>query len=119
MVAIGPSEFSFGFAFLFEQTQTNWGNISAAPVLPSLQQETQEGWDAHLPMNGVDFYYQFKISDYLFRKTARHRKDGKYDSPYYRMSFHKRNTYNQHQRLWLLAQSCPNTFYVTLEVDDM
>jgi hypothetical protein len=36
MVEIGISEFTFGYAFLYEQTQANWGNLKAAPVLPSL-----------------------------------------------------------------------------------
>jgi len=66
MAEIGISEFTFGYAFLFEQTQANWGGLKAAPVLPSLQQEEQEGWDARLPLNGTDSYYQFKLSDYLW-----------------------------------------------------
>ena len=46
MVAIGISEFTFGFAFLYESTMANWNDLVAAPVLPSLQQEQNEGWDA-------------------------------------------------------------------------
>ena len=61
MATIGISEFTFGYAFLYEQTRKNWANLKAAPVLPSLQKEKDEGWDAHLPLQGVDFYYQFKL----------------------------------------------------------
>jgi hypothetical protein len=36
MAVTGVSEFTFGFAFLFEQTTQNWANLRAAPILPSL-----------------------------------------------------------------------------------
>ena len=58
MAEIGISEFTFGYAFLYEQTRANWGGLTAAPVLPSLQQEEEQGWYAHLPLEGTDFYYQ-------------------------------------------------------------
>jgi hypothetical protein len=38
MVEIGISEFTFGYAFLYEQTQANWSDLKAALVLPNLQQ---------------------------------------------------------------------------------
>ena len=28
------------------------------------------GYDANLPMNGMDYYYQFKLSDYLWHGNA-------------------------------------------------
>src|SRR5262249_57938047 len=74
MGATGISEFTFGYAFLYEQTQRNWTNLKAVPILPSLQQEANLGWDAHLPTQAADFYYQFKLSDYLerpYRSTSR------------------------------------------------
>ena len=58
MAITGISEFSFGYAFLYEQTRRNWGTLRAAPILPSLQKEADEGWDANLPTHGVDYYYQ-------------------------------------------------------------
>jgi hypothetical protein len=66
MVRTGISEFTFGYAFLYEQTRANWNSLTAAPVLPSLQQEADDGWDAHLPLVGTDFYYQFKVTERLF-----------------------------------------------------
>src|SRR5688500_339979 len=105
MIAVGISEFTFGYAFLFEQTQRAWANLSAAPVLPSLQQENEEGWDARLPLHGIDFYYQFKLSEYLMRKNASFMKDGTYTNPYYRISLHRRENNKQHRRLRQLAQS--------------
>jgi hypothetical protein len=115
MVAVGISEFTFGYAFLFEQTQRDWANLRAAPVLPSLKQEEEEGWDARLPLVGTDYYYQFKLSDYLFRPHARYIKDGTYTEPYHRISLHRRENNKQHQRLKALASTNPNTFYVAPE----
>jgi hypothetical protein len=115
MAIVGISEFRFGFALLYEQTHANWGNLRAAPVLPSLQQEQQVGWDAHLPLNGTDFYYQFKLSDYLSRGNAKFIADGTYGGPYYRIALHRKNNNQQHQRLRDHAVGNPHTYYVAPE----
>jgi hypothetical protein len=121
MAAIGISEFTFGYAFLYEQTHANWQNLRAAPVLPSLQQEQDEGWDAHLPLVGTDFYYQFKLSEYLSRGNALFIADGTYGSPYYRLSLHRKDNNRQHRRLREHVATNPNTYYVAPEfntIDD-
>tara|TARA_R110002072_G_scaffold165194_2_gene318362 strand:+ start:1703 stop:2530 length:828 start_codon:yes stop_codon:yes gene_type:complete len=115
MVSTGISEFTFGYGFLYEQTQSNWNNLTAAPILPSLQKEKDEGWDAHLPLIGTDFYYQFKLSEYLYRGNAKFIKDGTYKKPYYRMSLHKRDHNHQHNTLVKHAKTHKNTFYVAPE----
>jgi hypothetical protein len=117
MAAIGISEFTFGYAFLYEQTHSNWANLKAAPVLPSLQQEQDVGWDAHLPLNGIDFYYQFKLSDHLSRSNAAFISDGTYATPYYRVALHRRNLNAQHQRLREHSKTSPHTYYVAPEFD--
>ena len=119
MAAIGISEFTFGYAFLYEQTHANWQSIKAAPVLPSLQQEKDLGWDAHLPLKGTDFYYQFKLSDYLWRANASYIADKTYGGPYYRLSLHRKDNNRQHRRLKRHAQSNPNTFYVAPEFNSV
>lgn len=115
MAQVGISEFTFGYAFLYEQTHANWGNLKAAPILPSLQQEQQEGWDAHLPLNATDFYYQFKLTEYLFRGNASFIADGTYAGPYYRISLHRKDNNQQHQRLRVHSSTNPNTYYVAPE----
>lgn len=119
MVELGISEFTFGYAFLYEQTLKNWGSLVAAPILPSLQQETALGWDARLPIRGCDFYYQFKLSDHLKRGNATFIKDGTYVEPYYRIKLHSRNFNRQHHMLWQHAQSNPDTYYVAPEFSDI
>ena len=117
MAIVGLSEFTFGFGFLYEQTIRNWGTLRVAPVLPSLAQEADDGWDARLPLVGTDFYYQFKLSDYLTRPNSLFHKNGTYATPYYRLAFHRRDNNRQHHRLWEHAQSNPNTFYVAPEFE--
>jgi len=112
---VGISEFTFGFAFLYEQTHAHWENLKAAPILPNLQQEQEEGWDAHLPLNGTDFYYQFKLSDYLSRSNAKFIADGTYNGPYYRIALHRKNNNQQHQRLRDHAVDNAHTYYVAPE----
>src|SRR5215813_6718110 len=116
MVALGVSEFTFGYAFLYEQTQRSWQELRAVPILPSLQQEASKGWDAKLPLTGTDFYYQFKLSEYLSRGNAKYIDDGTYTGPYFRSALHRAKNNRQHQRLREHAQNNPNTYYVAPEV---
>ena len=116
MVSIGISEFSFGYAFLYEQTTRNFAGLKAAPILPSLYQEASLGWDAKLPTTGADFYYQFKLTDYLYRGNAAHIRSGLYDGPYFRIALYPRHNNRQHRRLKAWAAEAPNTFYVAPEV---
>ena len=115
MASVGISEFTFGYAFLYEQTHAHWNGLRAAPILPSLQQEQEQGWDAHLPTNAVDFYYQFKLTDYLSRSNASFIADGTYATPYYRISLHRKDNNRQHQRLRDHCHVNPHTYYVAPE----
>ena len=117
MVSIGISEFTFGFAFLFEQVNANWIGLDAAPILPSLQTEQMSGWDVSIPMFGVPFFYQFKIPEYLSAAHATYIADGTYGGPYYRIDMHRRENNNQHRRLKALAAISPNTFYAAPELN--
>jgi hypothetical protein len=117
MVAIGISEFTFGFAFLYEQTTANWPDLTAAPVLPSLQQEQNAGWDALLPVEGTPYFYQFKLTEYLYRGNATFIRDGIYNSPYYRISLHRRDNNRQHRLLRTHSLQNPETYYVAPEID--
>ena len=119
MVAIGISEFTFGYAFLHEQTVKNWDDLRAVPILPSLYEESKKGWDAKLPRRGNDYYFQFKLTDYLYRRNAAHIRSGVYDGPYYRIALYRRNANRQHQRLKALAEKFLNTYYVAPEVCNM
>jgi len=115
MVRVDISEFTFGYAFLHEQTLLNSENLRAAPILPSLREEVDEGWDAHLPVVGIDYYYQFKLSDYLSYPNASFIRDGTYTSPYYRIQLYRHNQNRQHQRLKEHTIDHPDTYYVAPE----
>ena len=116
MVALGISEFTFGYAFLFEQTVNNWSGLKAAPILPSLYDESRKGWDAKLPLEGAAYYYQFKLTEYLSRRNAAYISSGIYNAPYYRIALHKRDANRQHRRLKALAKEFPDTYYVAPEI---
>ncbi len=116
MVRLAISEFTFGFAFLFEQVNKNWQGLVGFPVLPSLQQEADEGWDARLPLQGTDFYYQFKLSDYLSYRHAKYIREGPYDAPYFRIALHPHQNNQQHRRLKQHAIYNENTYYVAPEI---
>ena len=119
MATVGISEFTFGYAFLYEQTHRKWANLTAAPILPSLYREAALGWDAHLPLEGTDFYYQFKLSDYLSHGNSTYIRNRTYGSPYYRIALHRRDRNRQHRRLKWHAAKHPNTFYVAPEFSDL
>ena len=119
MAALGISEFMFGYAFLHEQTQKNWSTLKAAPVLPSLHEEKSKGWDAHLPLIGTDFYYQFKLSDKLSGGNAKYIRSGLYKTPYYRLALYRKDKNRQHRRLKAHSASNPRTYYVAPEFDTL
>jgi len=119
MVAVGMSEFTFGFAFLYEQVRRNWEDVKAFPVLPSLQQEATVGWDSKLPLRGTDFYYQFKLSDHLTRPNARFIRNGDYNSPYFEIRLHKAQRNRQHRRLKEHSKTNPDTYYVAPQFQTM
>ena len=116
MGATGISEFTFGFAFLFEQVNQSWDDIKVAPILPSLQQENEQGWDTKLPINGIDYYYQFKLTDYLHAAHAKFIRDGTYTDPYFRIKLHRKEDNKQHNLLHDLSQNFPDTYYVAPEI---
>lgn len=118
MATLEVSEFTFGFTFLYEQVKANWGSLKSVPVLPSLLDEKNKGWDAHLPKYGTDVYFQFKISKYLSGNTAKYIRDGTYSTPYYRMDLHYKNGNSQHKLLRALSNASPETYYVGTEMHD-
>jgi hypothetical protein len=70
-----------------------------------------EGWDARLPLTATDFYYQFKLSDYLQRGNAKFIRDMTYNGPYYRFWLHRHSDNLQHRRLRQHCATNPNTYY--------
>jgi hypothetical protein len=124
MAYIGLSEFQYGFAFLYEQVSANWKDLDACPILPSLQKEANEGWDARLPIKGSPYFYQFKMTDYLTRRYARERiensksKNRVHSNPYFRFDLHPNNDYQQHKLLREKSKSERHVYYVVPAIID-
>ncbi len=111
MAKLGISEFSYSFSFLHEQVNRNGGS-SCVPIIPSLREESKVGYDAKLPTKGIDYYFQFKMSDYLKGGNAKFIKDSTYTNPYYRIALHKNSGNKQNNLLYMLAQRNPYVYYV-------
>jgi hypothetical protein len=119
MADLGISEFTFGYAFLFEQNNQNWWQLKSFPVFPNLRQEKKWGYDVKLPLKkGTTFYYQFKLSEYMQRNYSKFIRDGTYSGPYYRIKLHKHNSNLQHRTLCNLAQKEPYVYYVAPECSE-
>jgi len=119
MADIGISEFTFGYAFLFEQTNKNWGQLKSFPVFPNLRQEKRLGYDVKIPLTkGTAYYYQFKLSEYMQRSNSKFIRDGPYKGPYYRIKLHKLNSNMQHRLLWDLAKEEHYVYYVAPECSE-
>lgn len=115
MADLGISEFTFGYAFIHEQINILWKDISSIPIFPSLIEEKKVGWDVKLPLKGKALYYQIKTSELLKNANSKYIKDGTYSGPYYRIKLHKMFNNKQHRMLWKLSQTEKDTYYVAPE----
>jgi hypothetical protein len=106
------SEFSYGFALTHELALAPDAAITAAPIFPSLYQEGQEGfgWDVQIPQAGVPLFLQFKLCDYMTRRSCIEARDGGFNVPCYRM--HLRSSPSiQHQLLLELEATGQTVYY--------
>ncbi len=115
MADLGISEFTFGYSFLHEQTVKKWGRVRSIPIFPSLIKEKRLGYDVNLQFKGKDYYYQFKLSDLLWRSNSKFIRDGTYSGPYYRIKLHRMYFNLQHRKLWGLSRKKKYTYYVSPE----
>lgn len=101
------SEFSYGFALTHEFCVARFGSLAAAPVFPSLVEEGKStvGFDVHLKQPGAPLFLQFKISQYMVRRTALHWH--LFNKPHYRFWLHAARRSTQHEAL-LGQDKAPN-----------
>ena len=101
------SEYSYGFALTHEFCVARFGSLAAAPVFPSLVEEGKStvGFDVHLKQPGAPLFLQFKISQYMVRRTALHWH--LFKKPHYRFWLHAATRSSQHKAL-LAQDKAPN-----------
>jgi hypothetical protein len=106
------SEFSYGFAITSELIQAP-GTLTAAPVFPSLIEEGQPGggWDVRLDRPGIPLFLQFKLCDYMTRRSCREARDGSFNVPCYRMHLRSARVSRQHEMLLDLELSGQEVYY--------
>lgn len=107
------SEFSYGFALTHELVLA-LGNLTAAPIFPSLIEEGRAGggYDVKLEAPGIPLFLQFKRSDCLSRRTAREIQSGApLTTPFYRIEITAKSDPAQHQMLIELDVAPNLVFY--------
>jgi len=114
------SEFTFAYNFLHEQQMIFQGEMIGLPILPSLLEEGEVGFDACLPTRSAIFFYQFKKSHYIvnLHPRRRDRNPQPYPVPFYRIYLHRHNHYAQHFQLQYWSYTYPGTFYIAPEITD-
>lgn len=107
------SEFSYGFAITSELIQSPDMTITAAPVFPSLIQEGQAGggWDMQLTRPGLPLFLQFKLCDYMKRRTCKESTDAGFSLPCYRMHLRSARLSDQHAMLLELEATGQEVYY--------
>jgi hypothetical protein len=103
------SEFTYGFSVIRELSEKY--SFSEVPIFPSLIDEGKigGGYDVNAEIEGIPFFLQFKLSEYLERASSLHY--GTFLAPYYRFKLHKNNGYNQHNLLVQLEKQGNPVFY--------
>ncbi len=96
------SEFSFGYALTDELVNSYRRLLYAAPRFPSLLEEggSEGGYDVQLNAQGHFLFLQFKLSDYMMRRSAGQWHH--YREEYYRFSVMPLRRSEQHNLLLAL-----------------
>src|SRR3989442_10599538 len=103
------TEFSYGFGLASEIAELARSGLMSAPILPSLVDESQLGWDINFRFLGMSLFLQFKLGDFLTRRTAV--QWSLYGHPYFRFEVYRRSHSPQHNLLVRLGKREPFTFY--------
>jgi len=107
------SEFSYGYAATEELVTAHKALVVGAPTFPSLYEEgTKGGYDVQIPLTGSPVFLQFKLADFLSKKSAKEFKSGLMDLPYYRMHLRPLKHSNQHKLLLDLEAEGEMVFYI-------
>lgn len=103
------SESTYVFSLVNEMAKKYSFNL--APVFPSLYEEGRTGgYDAEVNIQGIPFFFQFKLSNFLSRSNAK--KYGVFNSSYYEFHIHASKKSKQHELLLNLENSGNPVFYV-------
>jgi hypothetical protein len=109
-------ERQFEAAVNIELTSTLAPYMSPAiPIVPTTNQEAQEGWDALLKLgSGYWYFLQYKVAVYASRGTHWNARYWEvHGQPYFRFSLHNDSTgeCTQHRLLTALRETQPGVYY--------
>lgn len=103
------SEFSYGFTLVRELIDHYGLTLAGAPRFPTQNEEGKKGYDVELPATGLPIFIQFKRSDCLTTKTAKHARLA--GLPYYRFHLRPKRHSRQHELLIALERAYPEVYY--------
>lgn len=111
------SEFSYGYAVTEELVASHKAFVVGAPIFPSLYEEGKKGggYDLKIPFSGKAVFLQFKLSEYLKKRSAREYQNGLLKVPYYRMHLRPLRHSDQHNLLLDLEVSGETVLYIAPE----
>ena len=95
------SEFSYGYAVTEELASQHRTYLTAAPLLPSLQDEGKAdiGYDVRFELIGIPAFLQFKVGHPMASRRAKECNDHGWAPPFYRMYLRAGRVSRQHQSL--------------------
>lgn len=95
------SEFSYGYAITEELASQHRSYLTAAPILPSLQDEGKAniGYDVRFELTGIPAFLQFKVGHPIASRRAKECRDHGWNPPFYRMYLRAARVSKQHQSL--------------------
>lgn len=103
------SESTYAFSLVNEMNRTYSFNL--APIFPSLYEEGKTGgYDTEVNIQGIPFFFQFKLSNFLSRFNAKNYNV--FNSSYYQFHLHASKKSKQHELLLNLENSGNPVFYV-------
>lgn len=93
------SESTFAFNFTENICRRARSSIQFAPIFPTLRQEGRldMGYDVLIRLGAVPVLFQFKIPDFISRRSGDHR--AQFTGPYYRFKIMPSRVSTQHQAL--------------------
>ena len=109
------SEFTFGYALVSELSSGISPALRSVPIFPSLREEADGGYDVQMDNPGVPLFLQFKLPEYLTKRSAREISKHKvYRKPgFYRINIYGSNISTQHAELLKLERNnSADVFYV-------
>jgi len=103
------SELQYAYSCTRELENRLGSSCSCAPYFPTLIEEAKFGFDVAIGSLYAPVFLQYKVADYMIRKSARNWKE--FSSSFFRFSVYPATKSPQHNRLKSLSTVFPFVYY--------